>query len=83
MRFFALTLAASALAVVSVTIPAPAQADQLIVPPPYIEPEFPNYLSSPGPARCNWYDRCWYVVVGGPTYVVTPAVPAVSVRPKY
>lgn len=24
-----------------------------------MKPEFHNYLSSPGPAQCYWYDRCY------------------------
>ncbi len=79
MRSFAFGLIASALAIAA-AVPAHAQA--YVPPPPYLQPEFPNYLSPPGAARCAWYDDCWYLIRRGPPVAVTAAAPIVPLVRK-
>jgi hypothetical protein len=71
---FSLSLIASALALAALT---PAHAQIFAPPEPYLHPEFPNYLSPPGPAVCHWYDECWYLIARGPPIAVTPVAPPV------
>ncbi len=76
MRRFGLVLAAGALASVSAT-PAPAYEVFFNSAFTYLGPELHNHLTAPGPARCTWADKCWYVIARGPDVVVAPA-PAVT-----
>lgn len=76
MRSFGLTITAAALATISV---APASAYEVFYNSAlvYLGPELHNHLTAPGPARCTWADRCWYVIVRGPEIVV-PAAPTAT-----
>jgi hypothetical protein len=40
------------------------------------KPEFHNYLATPGPARCNWYDHCY-------CRTCTRPLPSVFVMPAF
>ena len=83
-----LTLSAAALCVatlMSAPLSSPAWANDpmLIVPVPYLFPEFPNYLSTPGPAVCRFSEYCWYTLVHPLEYAPVVAPPVRRVRTRH
>ncbi len=71
---------------IATTLSWPAAADVATSrPPPYLWPEFSNYLSPPGAARCAWYDYCWYTLLDPIEYAVeaAPTVRRTRVRARH
>ncbi len=51
-----------------------AAADNFsLIPPPYVQPHFSNYLSPPGREACNFPEPCWYKLQQSPVVAVAPA----------
>ena len=46
-----------------------------LIPAPYVQPYFSNYLSPPGPVDCSFPQPCWYKLQQTPAVVVAPPLP--------
>ncbi len=51
---------------------AVADDNFILIPPPYVQPYFSNYLSPPGPASCDFPEPCWSKLQQSPAVAATP-----------
>jgi hypothetical protein len=59
---------------------AAADDNFILIPPPYVQPYFSNYLSPPGPATCDFPQPCWHKLQQPPEVAVTPPPKRAVVR---